>query len=84
MGVAEFALSRVGLGVGRRERVGSVKPDEFAYFGSFGDFGLVELTPDGGVYLNTDQLRLFRERDGMRGLSVERQEDGRYLLNVRK
>jgi len=84
MGVTEFALSRIGLGVGGQERVRSVEPSEFAHFGSFGDFGLVELALDGGVYLNVDQLRLFKERDGMKGCFVERQKDGRYLLNVRK
>ena len=65
-------------------RVKAPEEPEFSHFGYFGDFGLVELAADGGVYLDVVQLRLFRERDSLKGLSVVRQEDGRYLLNVRK
>lgn len=83
MSIAEFALSKIGLGVDRREEK-LAKLGEFARFEQFGDFGVVELAPSGGVYLDINQLRMFRQRDGMKGCSVERQEDGRYLVNVRK
>ena len=82
MGIVEIPLIRTGLGVD--SRVKAPEETEFSHFGYFGDFGLVELAAEGGVYLDVVQLRLFRERDSLKGLSVVRQEDGRYLLNVRK
>lgn len=45
--------------------------------------GWVEWGPNGGVFIDLDQMKKLRDGGKLRKYSVKRQDDGRYLVNLR-
>ena len=85
--MAQVGILSIGARFFGRERETPVvsTEDETQFFEPCGEFGLVRLQTGGnGVFLNLDQLKLLRERSGLNGFDIKRQENGMYLVNMRK